>query len=73
MHTHAHTLPPPLSLYLLQLFLEVWGDTVVSGKEDGEILRLFQRKGIHIASVQDALCSVGRERHTQESKAITTF
>ena len=51
------TVPPPLSPphisrplnhdlvscpHLLQLFLEVGGDTVVGGKEYGEVLRLLQ-------------------------------
>ena len=48
--------------YLFQLFLEVRGDTVVGGKEDGEVLRLLEREGIHIASVEDPLSSVGEMR-----------
>jgi len=42
--------------YLLQVLFQVEGDTVVGGKENGEILRLLQSKGIHIAPVQDSLC-----------------
>ena len=63
-----------LGRYLLQVLLEVEGDTVVGGEEDGEILRLLQSKGIHIATVQDSFCPAHtRKIHICRSHANLLF
>jgi hypothetical protein len=47
-----------LYTYLFQLFLEVRGDTVIGGKEDGEVLGFLEGEGIHVASVENSFSSV---------------
>ena len=44
--------------YLFQLFLEVRGDTVIGGKEDGQVLGFLEGEGIHVASVENSFSSV---------------
>ena len=57
---HDHWSTP----HLLQVLLDHVGDTVVGGKEQGEVLRLLDGKGIHGTSTEDAFSSVAMARHT---------
>ena len=42
---------------LFKALLEMVGDGIVCGEEDGEVLRLLHGEGIHITAVQDTLSS----------------
>ena len=43
---------------LFKTFLEMVGNGVVCGEEDGQVLRLLHGEGIHITAVQNTLSSV---------------
>ena len=61
VHIHNHWSTP----YLLQVLLDHVGDTVVGGKEQGQVLRLLNGEGIHGTSTEDAFSSVAMVRHTR--------